>query len=169
MEHLRSCFAKLDGSGRGHLSIREIASATSLVGLRFNERELHQDLLTQDADGDGTFELHELDTVLRRNQRLQRSDLVSHTDQPFIFDVLPSRRGRLMLTRLSMQPSKARKSAKTPSRATRKRASRSAGSSTRNRSTWRVSNASPLRASSASMGDSVPITFPRQSAKRSTR
>ena len=89
VEHLRSCFAKLDGSGSGHLSIREIASATSLVGLRFDERELHQDLLTQDADGDGTFELHELDTVLRRNQRLQRSDLVSHTDQPFIFDVLP--------------------------------------------------------------------------------
>jgi hypothetical protein len=85
---LRDSFAKLDADGSGHLSIAEIINAASLVGLRFDEHDLQKQLLTQDHDGDGTFELDELDSVLKKDQLLETIGL-ERFDRPLLFDVLP--------------------------------------------------------------------------------
>lgn len=85
---LRESFAKLDADGSGHLSLGEIISASSLVGLRFKADELQQQLLAGDNDGDGTFELHELDAILRKDRVLE-SLAVERSNRPLIFDVLP--------------------------------------------------------------------------------
>jgi len=85
---LRDSFAKLDADGTGNLSLSEIISAASLVGLRFDEADLSQQLLAGDRDGDGTFELHELDEVLREDQKLE-SIGIERYNRPLLFDVLP--------------------------------------------------------------------------------
>ena len=85
---LRQSFAKLDADGSGHLSISEIVSASSLLGLSFNAGELQKQLLSEDNDGDGTFELHELDDMLKKDEQLERTG-IERFDRPVIFEMLP--------------------------------------------------------------------------------
>ena len=86
--HLFESFSKLDVDGSGHLSIAEIVSASNLVGLSFDRNELTRQLLMADHDRDGTFELHELRAILKKDRALERSGIENH-ERPIIFDVLP--------------------------------------------------------------------------------
>lgn len=81
---LREGLAKLDEDGSGSLSVDEIVSATSLVGLHLEPEELQQQL----AVGTGVFRIHELDTVLNKDKRLQKIGL-SPSTRPLLFEVLP--------------------------------------------------------------------------------
>lgn len=85
---LRESFAKLDSDGSGHLSINEIMNASSLLGLRFKDGELQEQLLVGDNDGDGTFELHELDAIIKKDEVLDSIGM-EQFNRPLIFEVLP--------------------------------------------------------------------------------
>jgi hypothetical protein len=86
---LGECFATLDVDGSGHLSIGEIISATKFVGVRLTRDCVQKDLAVGDQDGDGTFELHELNSIIRRDQHLESLGIGERLDRPLLFDVLP--------------------------------------------------------------------------------
>ena len=86
---LRDSFAKLDADGSGHLSIDEIIRAANLVNVRFDKPDLEKQLLAGDSDGDGTFELHELDSILRKDRILQNTGMERSLSRPLVFEVLP--------------------------------------------------------------------------------
>lgn len=89
-EHLlRKSLATLDVDASGHLSMEEIVTASELVGLRFEKRQLANELLLTEAMGDnGTFELHEIDAVVKQQQILTEAGF-EQLDRPLLFDVLP--------------------------------------------------------------------------------
>lgn len=84
---LRRALATLDADGSGCLSLDEIVKATKMVGLQLNKSELHKTLLVGDQDGDGTFELHELDEIMRRDALLAETGNAGQ--RPLVFEVLP--------------------------------------------------------------------------------
>ena len=84
---LRESFATLDSDHSGHLSLGEISSAMSLVGIELPNRIIRRQLNGIHTDSHGGFELTELDSVLRRDKEMQDEGI--DYERPLIFDVLP--------------------------------------------------------------------------------
>ena len=70
---LHRSLSNLDPEGNGNISVTLVHEAMKLIGLKYSVNSLSNELLANDSDGDGIFELHELDKFLDKQEALQRA------------------------------------------------------------------------------------------------
>ena len=63
-QELHECLRKLDPDGSGSISVALLADAMRRIGINFTLEDLTKELLSNDADGDGNMEVHEVDQFL---------------------------------------------------------------------------------------------------------
>ena len=80
-------FAVLDRDHSGHLSLREIRDALELVGMQASSDDMLRDLYGLHTDGCGGFDLSQLSSVLRRDERMQEEEIGYEYLRPLMFDV----------------------------------------------------------------------------------
>ena len=72
-QELHECLRKLDPDGSGSISVALLADAMRQIGINFTLDGLSKELLSNDSDGDGNMEVHEVDQFLEQEAYLQRS------------------------------------------------------------------------------------------------
>lgn len=74
-KELHDCLSKLDPDGSGSISVSLLAEAMQCIGIHFSFEDLAAELLSNDKDGDGNMEVHEVDQFLDQEAALQASGL----------------------------------------------------------------------------------------------
>ena len=75
MVELREALKKLDPDGSGAISVQLVHEAMQCIGIKFSLKELTEELLADDTDGDGNLELHEVEGFLQHDAELERAGL----------------------------------------------------------------------------------------------